>query len=73
MPKRGLEETTRIDLTSKNTKSRREELVDRLKTLRLDNPFALPAFQDVASVFGFGGLPRVCEENVTFGKGGLIC
>jgi hypothetical protein len=52
--------------------SRREELIDRLKLLRLDDPFELPSFQDVASVFGLGGLPRVCDERVAFGKGGSI-
>jgi hypothetical protein len=60
-------------ITSLNTKSRRDELIDRLKASRLDDPFELPTYTDVASVFGLGGLPRVCEEKVAFGKGGLIC
>ncbi len=71
MTKRVLDEERII--TSLNTKSRRKELIDHLKILKLDNPFELPSFQDVASVFGLGGLPRVCEEKVSFGKGGMIC
>jgi hypothetical protein len=69
MTKRVLDEES---VASLQAKSRKEELIDRLKTLKLDDPFELPSFQDVASVFGLGGLPRVCEEKVAFGKGCLF-